>query len=338
MKQSRWRKEQKLRRRRKFIILARLAIVFFFLGLMVWGGVLTLRLFASSKLLGRGRVTIVSATYPISVFSFEPYGPLTVVSIPEETYIEVTRGFGSLRIGAVWKLGEQEKLGGELLKETTQEFLGVPVDGWIGIADSKLKIANSKEEILILKERLTSWKILTKPREIVKFWQSVKTNLTIFDLVRVWWQVKTTRFDKVQFLDLGQTTALSSLILADGTPAKSADQALLDAATQGLFKDTKLAKEHILIEVLNGTDKQGLANQISRLITDLGGSVVSVSNSPQRLDECQIRGEAEVLKSFTGQRLGQVFKCRAFPTKPQDSRADLQIIIGADYWHKLFRR
>lgn len=342
-----WKREQKLKKRRKFAILLRLALLASFFISAVVVGFLVLKVARSSSLPKNGRATVVFATKPVLLLSFEPQGELTVVSIPEKTYVETSRGFGSYRIGVVWELGEQEKLGGELLKETTQEFLGVPVDGWVGSENGKTresaflqnwKMENGKEEILSLKNKLTSWAILIRPKELLNFGKNLKTNLTIFDLARVWLRAKNTRFDKINFLDLGQTTALSSLILADGSTAKTFDQALLDAVCLGLFKDSRFSNEHIAVEVLNGTDKQGLANRVARLINNLGGEVVSVANSPQKASRCQIRGESQFLKSFTGQRLGQIFGCIILPEKPHDSRADIQILIGEDYWQKLYQR
>lgn len=338
MRLPRWKREQKMRRRQKILPFLRLIFLLVFLSGLSVAGFLMLREAKSSSLPLDGRVTIVLPTQPVFLLSFESQGELTVVSVPEKTYVEVPRGFGSYRIGAVWNLGKLEKLGGKLLAETTQEFLGVPVDGWIGTANSQQPTANSKEEVLALKNNLTSWKILLKPKDLLWTLRNLRTNLTVFDLARVWWRVKNTRFDKVYFVDLGQTSALSPLLLADGSTALTADLSLLDATYRGLFKDTRLAGEHILIEVLNGTGKSGLGQRIARVITNLGGSVISVANSPQKADQCQIRGETGVLKTFTGRRLGQIFSCKMLFEVSQDSRADLQLIIGEDYWQKLYQR
>ncbi|MBI4999505.1 LytR C-terminal domain-containing protein [Candidatus Gottesmanbacteria bacterium] len=349
MKLPRWKREQRARQRQKFAILVRSAVLLSLLFLVFLAGFLVLKEARSSSLAKDGRTTIVLATEPVLVVSFESGEDLTILSIPEKTYIEVLRGFGSYRIGAVWGLGEIEKKGGELLAETSQEFLGVPVDGWIGLKNGKWQSAQKrvpaesangkidKEQVINLKNKFTSWGILIRPRELLNFSQNLKTNLTIFDLARIWWWVKTIRFDKIHFLDLGQTEAISSLILADGSTALTADFSLLDTTYQGLFKDKRIAGEHISIEVLNGTDKQGLGQRITRLITNLGGSVISVGNSPQKTGQCQIRGETGILKTLTARRLGQIFDCKMLVEKPLGSRSDLQLIIGEDYWQKLYQ-
>lgn len=333
MRLPRWRREQRERRRRKFVSFFRIILFLFVSFFLVLGSFFIFRTVKTSVLPKNSRQTLVLDSQPILVVSFEPGNFLSIISIPEKTYIEVTRGFGLYRFGAVWQLG-----GGELLAETVGEFLGVPVDGWIGpkMQDGKWKLKVGRENILKVKDKLTSWSILMRTKDLVTLNQSLQTNLTPFDLITVWWQIKTTRFDKIHFVDLSETDALSKLVLADGTEGLTTDKIKLDAATQGLFKDTHFINERISIEVLNGTDKPRLADRVSRLISNLGGEVISLGNSPQKVGNCQIRGEEGALKSFTAMRLGQIFDCQIISQKLQDSRADLQIIIGEDYWRKLY--
>lgn len=337
----RWKREQKAHQRKKLGSLLKL-VTFLLVSVLVGWGVFSLfKIIKSAKLPREGRQTIVLATRPIVVLSLEPQGNLTILSIPENTYVEVPHGFGSHRLGAVWGLG-----GGQLLAETVQELLGAPIDGWIGPSAENGKwkrrvpteSENGKETTLSLKNNLTSWKIFLRPKELLGVLRNLQTNLTIFDLAKIWLWVKNTRFDKTSFLDLEQTKALSTLVLADGSKALTIDQGLLDKATQELFKDSKLANEHFLIEILNGSEKAGLANRVARLITNLGGTVVSLGNSLSAIGQCQIRGEEKVLPSFTAWRLAQVFNCEIIREKPGDLKTDLQITIGSDYWQKLFQK
>jgi len=190
---------------------------------------------------------------------------------------------------------------------------------------------------LKLKDNLTSLKTLLRVRELILFWQNLRTNLSIFDLARLWLMVRNTRFDKINFVNLEETKSLSPVVLADGSQVLTYDQTLLDFLSKGLFKETNFVKEHLLIEVLNGTEKQGLAGRVARLITNLGGEVVTIGNSSQKINQCRIEGESRILQSFTAKRLGQIFDCQM--AKPaEDSRADLRVIIGQNYWQRLYQR
>ncbi len=333
----RWKREQAARQKKKFALVLRLAMVALLLVFLSLAGLFFARELRSAKLPQNLRASLVLRTSPVMVVSFDPQGELTILSIPEKTYVEVPHGFGSYRLGATWDLGEQEKMGGELLAETVQELLGVPIDGWVGMKNGQLSMTGGKEEILQKKNSLTSWGIFLKPQEIVGTLRNLQTNLTIFDLAKVWFWAKNTRFDKIHFLNMDETPALSLLVLADGSQAKTADQTLLDTATKGLFEDTKVVNEQILIEVLNGGEKPGLAAKVARFITNLGGKVVNISNSSEEINQCRLKGEAKVRESSTAWQLKRIFNCQVLADKP-DSRADLQIIIGDEYWKKLFQK
>ncbi len=333
----RWLKEQRNKRRRKFSVLIKLILYLLLLGFILFAAFSFLNLTKASSLNKDLRSTIILSSKPLLVLSFEPGGDLTVVSIPEKTYLEVNRGFGSYRLGTVWELGAMEGLKGKLLAETVGEFLGVPVDGWIGPKNDSWSVSFNRENFLQKKNELTSWQNLLKPQELLRSYQNLETNLNFVDLVRLWFSAKFTRFDKVKFVDLESGPALNTLTLADGTKVLTASQKLVDDLLSGLFKEQKIVQEHLTVEILNGTEKAGLANRLARLITNLGGDVVSVTNSQEKISRCQIKGKSQALEGYTGQLLVKIYNCVKTPDQTE-ARADLQVTIGKDYWQKLFER
>ncbi len=335
----RWRREQKKQRRLKFVILLRLILVFVLVAAVSLIGLWFWKTSKSSKLPKTGRVTVVFSSHPLLIVSLNEQQEMVIVSIPDKTHVETTHGFGSYRLGAVWALGKQEKIGGALLAETVQELLGIPVDGWVGPDDinSEWTVANTKNDITDLKNKLTSLTVLLNPKQIINLKKNVQTNLSIFDLARFWYSARSVRFDKIIFVDLEKTPALATLSLADGSQALTADTSLIDKEIKDLYKDNRIVDEHLLIEVLNGTDKPGLANRIARLIVNLGGTVVSIGNISKPVKNCQLSGDSQALQSFTSQRIALVFNCQTVPAT-ENLRADLQILIGEDYWQRLFKR
>lgn len=333
----RWRQEQKNKRRRKVFIFIKLVFYLVLLGLIFLVAFSLLKLTKESSLNKDSRSTIILATKPILVLSFEPQGDFTVISLPEKTYLEVNHGFGSYRLGAVWELGMMEGLKGKLLAETVQEFLGVPINGWIGPKNDSWLVSLNQENFLQGKNELTSWFKLLKPRELFRSYQNLETNLTFVDFIRLWFSAKFTRFDKIKFVDLESGPALTVLTLADGTKALTADQKLVDNLLLDLFKEQKIVQEHLTLGILNGTERAGLANRLARLITNLGGDVVSVINGQEKISRCQIKGNGQALESYTGQLLAKIYDCEKI-TDQTEARADLQITIGENYWQKLFER
>ncbi|MCL4382779.1 MAG: LytR C-terminal domain-containing protein [Patescibacteria group bacterium] len=333
----RWRQEQRNKRRRKVSVLIKLVFCLILLGFILFLAFSFLKLTKESPFNKDSRSTIILATKPLLLLSFEPGSDLTVISIPEKTYLEVNRGFGSYRLGAVWELGAMEGLRGKLLAETVGEFLGVPVDGWVGPKNGSWSVSFNRENFLQQKNELISLRYLLKPQELILSFQNLETNLNFVDLTRLWFSAKFTRFDKVKFVDLENGPALNTLTLADGTKVLTADQKLVDSLLVGLFKEQKIVQEHLTVEILNGTEKAGLANRLARLITNLGGDVVSVTNSQEKISRCQIKGKSQALESYTGQLLFKIYNCVKIADQ-NEARADLQVAIGQDYWQKLFER
>lgn len=55
----------------------------------------------------------------VLISTFDPtLEEVTTVKIPASTQVEVSRSLGSWKLGSVWKLGKNEKVGGRLLQET----------------------------------------------------------------------------------------------------------------------------------------------------------------------------------------------------------------------------
>lgn len=62
-----------------------------------------------------------------SLFDFKG-GSISIVTVPGDTQVSVARSLGSWKINSVWKLGENEKIGGKkLLAETVTKSLKMPV-------------------------------------------------------------------------------------------------------------------------------------------------------------------------------------------------------------------
>lgn len=151
-----------------------------------------------------------------------------------------------------------------------------------------------------------------------------KTNLNPWDRFRIWWKIKSAKANMIKTIDLSKSLTTN--------PAK------LDLKLSGVFKDANIFSEHLRIEVLNGSGKPEMANRGARLIANLGGAVIVIGNSEKESGPCEIKAPAKTFKSQTAQRLKKIFNCREILLKPGESRADLQLIIGLDYWQKLNQR
>lgn len=285
MRLPRWKKEKSQCQKHRLICGFKkiaLAVLSIFFIVLIFAG---FQFLSSSKIFLNNRVNFVLISNSFDLVSLEPQKEMVIVSIPQDTLVEFPKGLG------LKKLSEAKR---EMAASVIGELIGIPIDGWIVTTNNQLPTTNDKKKIISLK-------IFLKPTQ---------TNFSLLDLVKIWWEAKSLRFDKIKTLTFNDS---------------------LD----GLFKERKIIGEKITIEVLNGSGKPQMANRIAKMITNLGGQVVSVGNHQKIIDKCQLIGSKKTLESYLISRLQKALFCDKI-VRDFEARADLQVIIGFDYYRKLF--
>lgn len=255
----------------------------------------------------------------LSVLTYNPQDEkITIIKIPDQTLIEVPSGLGSWQARSIQGVG-----GEEVLKDSIASFLGIPLDGFI---DSKTDLISEarKDKLGILKKI-----------------SSIKTDLTFLELLRLQFSLSSVRFDKIKTVDLLEAQVLDKKRLADGTEVFSADPFKLDSVLSD-FVDPKIISEHLTIGVFNATSYPQLAQKGARMITNLGGNVIILSNATPFLDKTYVVGG----NSKTFERLTQIFGigCESFASGKCDkiksgdataqSRAQINIYLGEDFYQR----
>lgn len=318
-KEPRWQQEQKQRKKYKSrqIVGFILAIIFFILIAGVSWRVYSD--FKNSIWDGRNRLNLVLNTNPISLVSFDPSSQaISFLTIPDGTYIEVVGNYGPYRIEKIFSLGKLEGRGIELLTASLETYFGLPVDGWIEAEEKWQGTGEAK--------RLLSGLIG------LGFKEKSLTNLSRWDLIRLWLMVNQTRGHKVETVDLGETTITEEFSLPDGTQAKRVDQERISRIISNLFTDYQLRQEDLGIAIMNAGGEAGLAAKAARLITNIGGRLVEVGDWPEKLTECQIRTTPVAKKTYTAQKFAKVFNCQLRADSEKESRWDILIILTGESW------
>lgn len=101
----------------------------------------------------------------------------------------------------------------------------------------------------------------------------------------------------------------------------------VDSISEQLFADSKIIDDNISIEIINGTNTAGLGKRLERVVKNIGGNVVMVSNTRTVENVSKIYYYQD--KSYTLDRLEKYLHISA---KQRSSRgvADISIIIGED--------
>lgn len=254
----------------------------------------------------------------ISLLSYSPQNQqITVLEIPQNSYLDVARGFGKWELRSVFDLG-----GDKLLEDTLASLLGMPIDGYFRLTDKYSHIETS-----VLIEQLRK-----DPFIGVNLLSYLRTDLTPFELIRLKMGLAGVRFDKIKQIDLQETNVFQKDQLADGTQVLSPDQVKLDSIVSQLAEPS-LQFEHKTIAIFNSTSHPGLAQKAARVVTNMGGDVIITSNGQSKFAETLVYGE----KSKTLDRLKQIFGSGGtIDPKLEDlvsSRAQVNIFLGEDYFN-----
>lgn len=269
---------------------------------------------------------VIKKDSSISVLVFNPKeGRVILINIPPQTLIEVPKGFGKWQIRSIYDLGETDKKlsGVKLLEDSLTGLLAVPIDGFLDIG-SLQQVSDADQLVALFRQNLIGG--------FVSIF-SIKTDLTLWELVKLKFGIASVRFDKARNLSLSQ--GLEKDNLADGTQVLLPDPIRIDGNLEDVA-DPTIKSEHKNIAIFNATDRVGLAQKAARIVTNMGGSAIILTNAQKKIKNTQVIGE----KSQTLNRMTQVFQkpCQANCDKidPQDevlasSRAQINIILGEDF-------
>lgn len=288
---------------------------------------------------GTSRINFVFETEPISLVSFTPEGKLLAfLVIPDGTYIEAIHGYGPYRVESLYQLGELEGRGSEVLAGSLQEYLAVPIDGWVAEGGRR------SGESVVTGAPVAKWEIGDGEeardlvaRVLLQYLRSGgETNFTRWDLLRLWWQIRRVREDKITTVDLGQTSASQRVDLPDGSQATRIDPDRLNSIISRLFIDEKIRAEDLALVVLNDTDHSGLAHRGARIISNIGGRVVGTGEAEDGNEKCRLKSGRKDRDSYTVKKTAAIFNCQWTGEGLEGQRADVVLILGDDYWRRLY--
>lgn len=269
---------------------------------------------------GEFNINIIIKSKGLSLVSYSPQNKnITIVDIPNTTYLDTAHGFGKWQVSSIYSLG-----GSSLLKDTLANFFALPIDG---LLDFSGKYSQMESEELVSEIR-------KNPFSIINTLPFLKTDLTPFELIRLKMGLSFVRFDKIQRIDLEKNESLQKEKLADGTEILTVDAIKLDAVLS-VLKDSVIQSEHKSVAIFNSTNHPGLAQKAARIITNLGADVIITSNGQTKLKNNQVSGE----KSKTLDRFKQIFKSGDIIGKSNEdlvsSRAQINVFLGEDFFDSL---
>lgn len=272
----------------------------------------------------KGRISLVLAAKPAVVATYNPIdGNLTVISLPENLYCEVPFGYGTYKINNIWKLSRIERKNGTLYSLAVRDALRAPIDGWLGNYSAEVEELNkiNKEKI---QKYLKNFKNPLSVFQIFKY----DTNLSFFDLLKLWNAVRNIPGENINYSDLSKFAVFLKSAGPDKINRLTIDSNEINSYSSPIFEDKAVRIENLSISIVNASDIAGLGEKLKNILENMGGRVIDLKNSSQK-ERTICRAGKNIINTMTMRKIKRIINC-AIEEKPAVS-SDLEIIIGSEY-------
>lgn len=253
---------------------------------------------------GQGRITLVIVQADqIGLLSYDS-DKAVWISLPPQTEVD-TLAYGKYPLESLWQLGEQENIGGgPFLTRALSWELGIGIDGYI----------NTPQSYLINMDNSTPANLLSFNRLIpLIFWQKT-TNLSAWDISRLFWQLGNLRQDKIKQINLETAGYGKRLSLPDGQEVFVLDKKLFPSRLAVSFLDSQI-NTPLPVVVINRTNITGLATKASQIINSAGGQVAQTETDvPLDQSGCEVQIPSPFRHHPLVEKLTRWFDCSASST------------------------
>ena len=255
-----------------------------------------------------------------AVFIYQPDSKkIAVLSVSGEVLYET--GNNSKPLAKISEAGSQKTA--EVLSKT----FGTKIDNYIDI-NYTLDEDKSKEMFKNFASLATPVAILTRGKDD----EIQNTNITRWDSLRLWWELKGLGVKDVHFTDLA--LLVEEILDTSGQKVLGADTLSLNRQIEQYLQNSKLRNENINITIKNGTGVPGAARLAASFATSVGAKVVDVKAANTVNDKTSIVANEG---SFTASYLAKMFNCDINVAQNDTGIGEITIDLGQDfagYWFK----
>jgi hypothetical protein len=268
-----------------------------------------------------------------SVVNYNPLDQsINVLDISEQTYFELPKNYGSWKVGSIYKLGQEDNppSGGKLMEQSIAKLIGLPIDGILVL--KKTEGQNGEEVISKLRQNRLS---------IISLLSNSISDLTPLEAAHLLWTLSAVRSDKVASLDFLQSNVTDSKLLPDSSRVLGVNTVKLDLFIRKNMADPNILEESKSIAIFNATSHSNLTSQVARTLTNLGGNVITTANTTASQPHSLVTFTKD---SLTAQRIVEIYapnclkSCQINDDKVNQSRAEINIILGEDYYHEWYEK
>ena len=232
---------------------------------------------------------------------------ITLIKIPQNTQLEVSRQLGSWKAKSLWQLGINEKYEGLLLQETITKNFHFPISIW---ADEKVSGFVSGNFIKLIKATIFPY----------------KSNLSLGDRFNLFYISFGIQNKKISSFNLSEWEILKKIKLTDGEEGYVLSKDILPINIMSSFSEPINSDFGYLVQIVNATGSRSVAENIGKTIESMGFKITSIKEESSNNDiDCFIYGkDKEVIK-----KMSLIYSCSTQVNKNNDF--DIVIKLGSKF-------
>ncbi len=300
-----------------------------FLGFFIVNGIL--RAFSFKKYVSASRwddsmpyVAAISTTPPSVLVFNKELAQIVILKVPGDLNVPTSDATSPpMEVSDI-----NRRDGGEMTKVLTR-VLGLDIQNYAVLKEGR-EIDQAMAEKAY--RDLVSFETLAKIVIVGKVSGIESTNITRIDLLRLWWQVKSSSIKSPKIIDLRQFS--EDVVGVRGTKIKSLDRELAHLSINKYFEVRNLADQNIKLEIKNSSGAVGVGQLAGEIAASAGFNVIRVESGEVKIAKCRIRAASKNSQAVS--YLANMFKCDIVSPLP-DAQMNLIILdLGSDFAQRLF--
>jgi len=233
-------------------------------------------------------------------------GEIVTIILPGSTQVDAAKNLGFWKVGSLWQLGVNERMGGKLLTDTITKNLKIPTYLW---ADKEASGFASGNSIQILKAMLFPY----------------DSNLEFGDKVRLGLFSLGVKDFKRNSVNLSNTEMLYKKKSEDGKESFYVSDKL-PVNLLPIVSDPIMSKQLLKTVILDSTGKAGVAERVGEVIEVMGSKVASIDKKEKSNFGCTVRSSNKEVAI----RVARVFSCKVEKKNPEGN-FDIEIDLGSGF-------
>jgi len=240
----------------------------------------------------------------VKIVVFDPaIEKITIVKIPGETEVQVSRKLGTWRLKSLWELGENEGIGGALLAETATRYLKFPTTAW---ADSKAYPLATGNLVQMVKSEFFHYETnIGFPDRISLFLFGLKVGNT-----------------QREEIDLAETGYLRKTTFVDGESGYEVLRVFPNELL-AVFSDPFISKNQTKVMIKDSSGDGSVSESLSGVVEVMGGKIASIAKEEETDEDCTVFGKEHTLVA----KFSVLFGCTVV-RNTNDSVFEVEIRIG----------